>query len=160
MVDIGFFEDIAIFRAVDNFMFQFGIHGNPNISQHWSNSNIQDDPRKGISNDLGTITFAKSNAPNSRSCQMFINLRNNAFLDGQGFTPFGKVVEGMDVVKKINTEYGENAQDVQPRFQSQGNAFILKRYPNLDIIKSVTLVSDKSSASESSNNQAGEKSDN
>lgn len=143
LVDIGYFKDIVIFRAVPDFMFQFGIHGSPAVSQHWSNSNIKDDPRKpGISNEPGTITFAKTGAPNSRSTQMFINLKDNAFLDGQGFTPFGKVVEGMDIVKKINTEYGENPPDLQSRFEAQGNAYVLKRFPNLDIIKSAKVVED------------------
>jgi peptidyl-prolyl cis-trans isomerase A (cyclophilin A) len=139
LVDVGFFKDIAIFRAVPNFMFQFGIHGNPKVSEIWRDAKIKDDPRKGISNSEGTMTYAMG-GPNTRTTQFFINLKDNDFLDGQGFTPFGKVVEGMDVVKKINTEYGENAPDVQQRFQSQGNAYILKRFPNLDMIKSLTLV--------------------
>lgn len=142
MVDIGYFQDIAIFRAVPNFMFQFGVHGNPEVSNHWSESNIQDDPSAGVSNLPGYITFAKTGMPNSRSVQMFINLGNNSFLDAQGFTPFGKVVKGMDVVKKINTEYGENnpADNVQGNLVSKGNAWLLDRFKRLDLIQSVEIV--------------------
>ena len=71
---------------------------------------------------------------------MFINLGNNGMLDKQGFTPFGNVVEGMDVVEKINTEYGENRGNVQGEFKRLGNEFILRKFPNIDLIKSVTLM--------------------
>ncbi len=140
MVKIGYFKDIAIFRAVKGFMYQFGIHGDPNVSAKWSEANFNDDPNAGISNKPGTICFAKTSAPNSRSTQMFVSLGDNGFLDNQGFTPFGKVVEGMDVVEKINTEYGENRGNVQGEFKQGGNAYILKKFPNIDLIKSVTIV--------------------
>ena len=144
LVKIGYFQDVAIFRAIKGFMYQFGIHGDPAISAVWGEANITDDPNAGISNAPGTICFAKTGAPNSRSTQMFVNLGNNAALDGQGFTPFGTVVEGMDVVRKINTEYGENPrnENIQGDFKRKGNAYIMKRYPNIDLIKSVTLIGD------------------
>ncbi len=140
LVDIGYFNDIAIFRAVPNFMFQFGVHGDPNVSKHWKDSTIKDDPPANASNLPGYVTFAKTGLPNSRSAQMFVNLGNNNFLDRQGFTPFGKVVEGLEVVGKINTEYGENAPEDQGSLIARGNAWLLKKYPRLDIIKSVELV--------------------
>lgn len=140
LVKIGYFQDIVIFRAVKGFMFQFGIHGDPAVSAQWSDANIKDDPNAGVSNTPGTICFAKTGAPNSRSAQMFVSLGNNSFLDNQGFTPFGKVVEGLDVVAKINTEYGENKGDVQGKFKQQGNDYILKAFPNLDIIKAAEVV--------------------
>ena len=142
MVDIGYFNDTAIFRAIEGFMFQFGIHGDPAVNEVWSEANFNDDPEVGKSNLPGFITFAKTGAPNSRSTQLFINLGNNANLDNMGFTPFGQVIEGMEVIKKINTEYGENdrSKDIQGDFKTQGNAYILKEFPNLDLIKSVTLI--------------------
>lgn len=140
MVDIGYFKDIVIFRAVPRFMFQFGIHGDPKVNAVWKDANIRDDKNVRKSNQPGVICFAHA-GPNTRSTQMFINLGNNNRLD-RDFTPFGEVVEGMEVVRKINTEYGENPGDVQPNFQAKGNDYILNRFPNLDIIKSVTLVQD------------------
>ena len=140
LVDIGYFDDIAIFRAVPNFMFQFGVHGDPNVSKHWKDSNIKDDAPGKASNLPGYVTFAKTGMPNSRSAQMFVNLGNNSFLDAQGFTPFGKVIEGLEVVAKINTEYGENDPEDQGSLITKGNDWLLKKYPRLDIIKSVELI--------------------
>lgn len=143
MCKAGFFKDIYIFRAIKGFMFQFGVHGDPSIAQKWSDSNIQDDKPAGISNLPGTISFAQTGRPNSRSSQMFINLGNNAALDRQAvpFIPFGKVVRGMNVVNMINTEYGENprGENIQGNFMTKGNAFIKQRFPNLDYIKEVKI---------------------
>lgn len=147
MVNAGYFKDIYIFRGIKGFMFQFGIHGDPKVSKAWADANIQDDKANGVSNKPGYISFAQTGAPNSRSCQMFVNLGDNSFLDnpdqGSPFVPFGKVTRGMDVVNKVNTEYGENAREVQGRFKEEGNAYIKKKYPNLSVIKSVTFVEDK-----------------
>jgi len=142
MVTTGYFRDIAVFRAVPGFMFQFGIHGSPAVNDDWGNATISDDQPVGVSNIPGTLCFAKTGNPNSRSTQMFVNLGNNGALDRDGFTPFGKVIEGMDVARQINTEYGENpkGEDVQGRFKREGNDYIMKRFPRLDIIRSVELV--------------------
>lgn len=144
MCKVGYMNDIAIFRAIKGFMFQFGIHGDPAVNDKWFNATIKDDPGvKEISNGPGFITFAKTGAPNSRSTQLFINLGNNNFLDSDGFTPFGQVVEGMDVIKKINTEYGENPRTFQRTFKAKGNAYVKQLYPNIDFIKSVKIMEAK-----------------
>ncbi|MEM7783417.1 MAG: peptidylprolyl isomerase [Planctomycetota bacterium] len=142
MVKAGFFKDVAIFRAIKGFMFQFGIHGDPQVAQAWGDATIKDDPPAGVSNTPGTISFAQTSRPNSRSSQMFINLGNNDFLDRQRipFVPFGQVVEGMEVVNAINTEYGENSPEVQGQFRMKGNAYIQGKYPNLDYIRSITVI--------------------
>lgn len=145
MVQVGFFQNTAIFRAIDNFMFQFGIHGDPKVAAAWKNASIPDDKPAGRSNVPGTISFAQTGAPNSRSSQMFINLGNNGALDrgrngGAGFYPFGQVVKGKEVIGKINVEYGENKGNVQGDFISKGNAYIQGKYPNIDYIKRVSIV--------------------
>ncbi|HLX71270.1 MAG TPA: peptidylprolyl isomerase [Verrucomicrobiae bacterium] len=136
LVKSGYFKDIGFFRVVPGFMVQFGIHADPKVAAAWREANIQDDPVKG-SNTRGTITFATA-GPNTRTTQLFINYGNNTFLDGQGFSPFGKVTDGMEVVDKINSEYGENPN--QGRVQTEGNAYLKKGFPNLDYIKSATIV--------------------
>ncbi|MEZ6094783.1 MAG: peptidylprolyl isomerase [Pirellulaceae bacterium] len=140
LVKIGYFTDIAIFRSIEGFMFQFGIHGDPAVNKAWDDANIKDDPSvKDISNTPGTITFAKTGLPNSRSVQFFINLNDNGRLDDMGFTPFGKVVEGADVFGKIFIT-DENPREVQGRFTAEGNDYIKQKYPDVDFINSVTLV--------------------
>ncbi len=142
LVRSGYFKDIAFFRVIPGFMCQFGIHGDPNISAKWREAAITDDPVKG-SNSRGTISFATA-GPNTRTTQLFINFGDNRNLDGIGFSPFGKVIEGMDVVDKINSEYGEGAPrgrgPDQSRVQGGGNAYLKKDFPNLDYIKSATIV--------------------
>ena len=142
LVKSGYFTDVEFFRVIPGFMCQFGINGDPAVSAKWRTANIADDPVKG-SNTRGTITFATA-GPNTRTTQLFINFGDNAMLDRQGFSPFGKVAEGMDVVDKINGEYGEGAPGGrgpnQGRVQMEGNAFLKKEFPNLDYIKSATIV--------------------
>jgi len=146
MAKIGYFQDVAIFRAIKDFMFQFGIHGDPAVSTKWANSRIQDDPHVGVPNNPGTLSFAQTGQANSRSVQMFVNLGSNTFLDkkqrggGSPFVPFGKIVEGMDIVKSINTEYGENSREVQGEFMQKGNPYIKQKYKRLDYIKSVVVT--------------------
>jgi cyclophilin family peptidyl-prolyl cis-trans isomerase len=135
LVKNGFYDDVRFFRVVPDFMVQFGINGDPQIQQVWRNANIQDDPVK-QSNKKGYITFANAGA-NTRSTQVFINFKDNAFLDRQPFPPFGEVVSGMDVVQKISSEYGEKPN--QNAIQSQGNAYLNKEFPKLDYVKKATI---------------------
>ncbi len=142
LVKIGYFQDIAFFRVVDGFMAQFGIHGDAKVNKAWRMARIDDDPVK-ESNKRGFVTFATS-GPNSRTVQMFINYKDNTQLDKQGFSPFGRVVEGMDVVDKLYKGYGEGAPrgrgPHQGRIQSKGNAYLKKDFPKLDYIKSASIL--------------------
>ena len=146
LVKSGYFTDIAFFRVIPGFMCQFGINGDPAVSAKWREAQISDDPVK-ASNTRGTITFATA-GPNTRTTQLFINFGDNSGLDAQGFSPFGKVVDGMDVVDKINGEYGEGAPNGngpdQGRIQQEGNAYLKKDFPNLDYIKSATILTNAS----------------
>ena len=116
LVKNGFFDDVRFFRVISNFMVQFGINGSPTVSAIWRNPAVQlkDDPVK-QSNKRGYITFA-TGGPNTRTTQVFINFKDNAFLDGQGFSPFGEVSQGMeDVVDKLYSQYaGKAAGTVRP----------------------------------------------
>lgn len=142
LVKSGYFTDIAFFRVIPGFMGQFGIHGDPTVSAAWRPAKISDDPVK-ASNIRSAVTFAMA-GPNTRTTQLFINLADNPNLDGMGFPPFGKVVEGMDVVDKLNGEYGEGAPKGrgpdQGRVQQEGNAYLKKDFPRLDYIKSASLL--------------------
>ena len=142
LVRIGFFDEIAFFRVIDGFMVQFGIHGDPAVSRVWKRATIKDDPVV-ESNKRGMLSFAKTNRPNSRTTQIFINFSDNANLDGMGFSPFARVVEGMDSVDKIY-KIGEGAPrgkgPNQQRIQTQGNTFLKSNYPTLDYITGARIV--------------------
>jgi len=146
LVKIGFYEDIAFFRVIPGFMAQFGINGDPAVSKIWKQATITDDPVV-QSNARGFITYAKTRAPNSRTTQLFINLKDNKALDRQGFAPFGQVVEGMDVVDAI-FKIGEGAPrgkgPAQGRIQSQGNDYLKKSFSSLDYITSAKILPEAS----------------
>ena len=142
LVKNGFYDNCKFFRAVEGFMVQFGINGNPKISAVLGNAAIKDDVVK-QSNTRGYITFAMA-GPNTRTTQLFINYGNNARLDSQNFPPFGKVIEGMNVVDSIYNKYGDaaprgNGPD-QNRIKTEGNAYLEKSFPELDSIKTASIV--------------------
>jgi peptidyl-prolyl cis-trans isomerase A (cyclophilin A) len=136
LVKNGFYDDVRFYRVIPNFMVQFGMSGNPAVTAAWNGTTLNDDPVK-QSNKRGYITYANTGRPNSRGTNLFINYKDNAFLDPQRFAPFGQVVQGMDIVEKINAQYGE--QPEQPLMISQGNAYLIKAFPKLDYIKTATI---------------------
>ena len=142
LVKNGFYDEARFFRAIPNFMVQFGIHANPSVSAVWRNAQIPVDPVK-QSNKRGYLTYAMGAKPDTRTTQVFINFRDNTNLDAMGFAPIGQVVTGMDVVDKINTMYGEGAPrgkgPDQGRLQAEGNAYLIKSFPKLDYIKAATV---------------------
>ena len=139
LVRARFYDGNEFFRVVKGFVVQFGISGFPSVSTAWQNANLKDDPVK-ASNTVGTITYADG-GPNTRTTQVFINLGNNAAnLDAQGFAPFGKVTAGMTVVNKLYGGYDDRPTSLQGAIESQGNAFLKKRFPKLDSVLRARIV--------------------
>jgi len=142
LVKVGFFQDIACFRVLKDFVVQFGIHGDPEISKSWKAAKIMDDPVV-ESNKKGTITFATA-GKDTRTSQLFINLRDNLQLDKSGFTPFGKVISGLEVVESFYSDYGEGAPmgkgPSQEMMQREGNKYLKDKFPKLDYVKSAKLL--------------------
>jgi peptidyl-prolyl cis-trans isomerase A (cyclophilin A) len=143
LVEQGFYDRVKFFRVLPNFIAQFGINGDPENNTRWERA-IPDDPVK-ESNRKGTLSFA-TGGPNTRTTQLFINTRDNRQLDAMGFTPIGHVVEGMDVVEKLYSGYGEGAPDgrgpMQGRIEREGNAYLNRYFPRLDSIITARIVKD------------------
>lgn len=137
LVKDHYFDGARFFRVIPGFMAQFGIAADPAMTKKWDAS-IQDDP-VAKTNARGTLTFAATSQPNSRSAQLFINTgEKNRFLDEMGFAPFGKVISGMEAVDKINAEYKENPD--QEQATNLGNAYLEKEFPRLDYIKTARIA--------------------
>ena len=137
LVKNGFYDDARFFRVVPNFMVQFGMNADPALTKVWSGVSMKDEPTK-QGNKKGYVTFARTSAPNSRGTQLFINYKDNNFLDAQGFAAFGEVSKGMDVAESINSQYGEKPN--QGEITSSGNAYLTKEFPKLDFIKTATIA--------------------
>lgn len=138
LVTIGYFNGVRFYRMVPGFVAQFGINGNPAVNASWNEATFPDEPMR-TSNTRGTVAFAASGA-NSRAAQLFFSTGDNARkLDGQRmFAPIGRIVEGMDVVERLNAEYGE--QPNHSRIVREGNRYLEKWYPALDSIVSATII--------------------
>src|SRR3981189_1915989 len=140
LVKHHFYDNASFFRVVPGFIVQFGISAYPPVAAAWDQANIQDEPVT-QSNKRGYLTYAKTSMPNTRSTQIFINLKDNAGLDRQGFSPFGVVdAQGMKVVDMLYDQYGDSAGPDQDQIAKQGKPYIDKGWPKLDSIKSATLV--------------------
>lgn len=136
LVESGYYDGAKFFRVVPGFVVQFGLAADPNVTATNGSSNIKDDPVK-QSNSRGRLTFATA-GPNTRTTQLFINLGDNKFLDGQGFAPFAEVVEGMEIVDQFYSGYGE--QPNQGYIRMKGNAYLDQSFPKLDGIVKATVI--------------------
>lgn len=134
-----FYNDMALFRVVPGFVVQFGLGPSGAVNRAWEKATIKDDPVK-ESNKPGTITFATAGV-NTRTTQVFINLADNgSSLDSQGFAPFGQVISGMQVIQNLYSGYGEATTNDQDKITNGGKAYLERKYPKLDIIKTATIT--------------------
>jgi homoserine O-acetyltransferase len=139
----GFFDDSRFSRVVPRFIAQFGVPADPAVGAVWRNRGFPDDSVT-HSNVRGTIGFAMT-GPNTRATQLYISLVDNVRLDAQGFSPIGRVVEGMAVVDSLYSGYAENsgggvrAGKQAPLF-SGGNAYLDREYPKLDRLIRITII--------------------
>lgn len=143
LVRTKFFDDSRFFRVRANYIAQFGIAGDPALTRKWKDRYFPDDSVR-TSNVRGTFAFAMT-GPNSRNTQIYINLVDNKQLDAQGFSPIGRVVEGMDVVDRIYSGYGEDAGGglrlgKQQRMLEEGNRHLDSDFPRLDhLLRAATI---------------------
>lgn len=139
----GFFTGVRFYRVSPGFVVQFGVSPDPKITQTWVASKIQDDPVK-EKNTKGRLTFAMG-GPNSRTTQLFVNLKDNSQLDPMGFAPIGEVSEGMDVVESLFGGYGEIQEQggkgpEQMKVMMEGEKYMKANFNDLDQIASATVT--------------------
>jgi len=142
LVALHFYDGAAFFRVLDGFVAQFGLSPYPKVNTVWDEAKIPDDPVT-QSNVAGTLTFATA-GPNTRTTQLFVNLADNPRLDKMGFSPVGKVVKGMGVVRSLYSGYGEGAPQgtgpSQEILEARGNGFLARRFPKIDFIVGASIV--------------------
>jgi len=137
LVRAGFYNNQYIFRSTSQFA-QFGIPARPELSRVWMEKTMFDDSAV-QSNKRGFVSFAATDAKNSRSVQVFISKVDNAYLDSYGFAPFGEVIEGLENLDMLYTGYGESITQLQGEIMNQGNVFLDKNYPRLDKITTAVI---------------------
>jgi cyclophilin family peptidyl-prolyl cis-trans isomerase len=140
----GYYDEARFFRITAGRWAQFGINGDPAIANAWRTRTLPDDPFL-QSNVRGTVAFAFA-LPNGRTTQVFINLTDNSPThDKEPFTPFGRVIAGMEIADALNAEYGEGPGGIragkQDAFFARGNAWLLREFPRLDFIRRATVLS-------------------
>jgi peptidyl-prolyl cis-trans isomerase A (cyclophilin A) len=132
-----FFDGVAFFRVVPDFVVQFGISPYPAVSKAWEQATIPDDP-VAAHNTRGAVSFAAA-GPDTRTTQIFVNLGDNRSLDADGFAPVGTVTSGMRVVDALYSGYGDAPTAQQSEMQTQGNDWLESNYPKLDSITKTTI---------------------
>ena len=143
LVRSGFFDDSRFFRVRRGVFAQFGIPGEPAVAAIWRHRVIPDDPvRHG--NARGTVAYAMT-GPGTRTTQLFVNLRDNPGLDGEGFAPIGEIVDGLEVADRLDADYGEEPGGGMrggrqgPIFEG-GNAYLDRGFPRLARLVRATVV--------------------
>jgi peptidyl-prolyl cis-trans isomerase A (cyclophilin A) len=139
----GFYNDNCIFRVQPEYVVQFGISDNPEANHFWDKRPISDEPV--IGNNLkGVISYARDGA-NTRTAQLFINMKDNFKLDTvnynglQGFPPIARIIGGFEVVEAFSSKYGFEPANHQDSVMVQGNAYWEKKFPGLDYIKELKI---------------------
>jgi cyclophilin family peptidyl-prolyl cis-trans isomerase len=143
LVEVGFYNDSRFYRVITGRFAQFGIAGDPAIAKIWQNERFPDDSVK-ASNTRGTFAYAMT-GPDARTTQIYINTGDQSRQDAMGFAPFGKVVEGMDVVDKLYAGYAEQSgggmrAGHQGKLFEEGNAYLDREFPLLDKLVRAEIV--------------------
>ena len=144
LIKNGYYDDVALFRVVPNFVAQFGIHNDTIINNRWRDSKIDDEPVL-AKNEAMSISFARG-GKRTRSHQLFINLKDNYRLDDYkapgvtGFPVIAKVIAGKEVVLKFYSGYGDKLGRKQDSINKFGNKFLREKFPKVDYIKKAYFI--------------------
>ncbi len=139
-----FYDSNGIFRVQKGYVVQFGICDNPVVNTFWDKHIIADEPVL-EKNLQGTISYARDGV-NSRTVQLFINLRNNSKLDTvsfnglRGFPPVARIISGFEVVEQLYDGYGFEPAKNQDSIMVRGNAYLRQYWPNIDYIREARII--------------------
>lgn len=141
LLRMKYFNQGRFYRVVPGFIAQFGVHKDFETHGLWREFFIVDD-KPVLKNERGTLVYAQD-GPHTRAVEMFFNLKDNPMLDEQKFAPFARVVEGLDVMDKLYSGYGE-MKPVGPidvgRVEEGANAYLAPRFPKLDYIRKTEIL--------------------
>jgi cyclophilin family peptidyl-prolyl cis-trans isomerase len=144
LIKSGYYDNTILFRVIEDYLVQFGVSENKQKNIFWQGKNLKDEPVV-TSNKAGTICFSRG-APNTRKTSIFINLRDNLTYDTmmvagvRGFVPFARVIEGLDIVKSFYGAYGNETMKSADTIYFKGNAWMLKKFPGLDMVQQVRII--------------------
>jgi peptidyl-prolyl cis-trans isomerase A (cyclophilin A) len=142
LVKAGYYDGVTFHRVIPGFMAEFGINGDPWVNAAWRQATMRDEPVR-ERNTRGRVSFSKSE-PHTRTVQVFINTDDNPNLNGQGFSPFGEVIEGMEVVDALFADYGESPTRggegvYQAMAIARGDEYLDAEFPLLDRIERAVI---------------------
>ena len=146
---LGYHDDTRFHRVNPGYIVQFGLHGDPAVNAAWKDRYLKDDPPR-VGNKRGTFAFSYKGPgnPSTRNTQIYINLADNSKNDVEPFTILGTVVEGIEVLDRLYSGYGERSgsgvrQGRQGPLETGGNAYMDRAFPLLDRILLVTVTTIK-----------------
>lgn len=144
LVLTGYYNNSSFFRVEPNYVVQFGISDNIEKNIFWNTRKLKDEPILQL-HKRGIVAFVRDYA-NSRTAQLFINMKDNPVLDTsvrngiKGYIPIGKIIKGMDVLTKFNSKYGRTVAAIQDSIYLYGNAYLSEYFPGLDMIISAKII--------------------
>ena len=140
LVQSGFMNGLPMFRAIPNFLIQFGIQPDHELHMKWEAAgNIKDDPPSKIPFTDGILSYA-GYGKDSRGTHLFMALGNQPGLGKSPWeVPVGKVVKGLDVMHAVYTGYGDQVQ--QGSLRGPGGKQYLSKFPRLDSFRKCVVQS-------------------
>ena len=133
LVNAGFYNGAPWFRVVPNFVIQCGISSIYRLQRTWCDSTFQDSPVV-MGNRQWSVAYGKTNEPNSRNTHVFINLKDNYFLDSHGFSAFAEITNGFDVINAIVAKAGDEISGDQERMNVEGTDHLKEEEPWCDAL--------------------------
>lgn len=145
LVSRGYYTDVPVFRVVEGYVAQFGIHPDPEVAEAWLDEGVPDEPVR-AANERGRVAFARG-GPDTRGVQLFINLADNSprldtmTVEGvTGYPPIGEVIAGMAVVDAFEDRYGNDPARYQDSIIALGDDYLERVFPGLDVIREARVV--------------------